>query len=173
AKAWLLTHDARYSNELASEWYSWQKANPYPLGINWASSLEVAFRSLSWLWVSQLLAECSDLSSQFKSDLLRGLAFNGRYIERYLSTYFSPNTHLLGEALALFFIGTLHPEIPLARKWQQQGFNILLAESQRQVRPDGVYFEQSLYYHLNALDFFLHAKALAARTGIHITDSLD
>jgi hypothetical protein len=36
-------------------------------------------------------------------NLLPALAFHGRYIERYLSTYFSPNTHLLGEAVALLF----------------------------------------------------------------------
>ena len=98
AKAWLFTHDSRYTNELILQWNSWHRANPYPKGINWVSSLEVGFRSLSWIWVGQLLADCPELSGQFKSDLLRGLGLNGRYIERYLSTYFSPNTHLLGEA---------------------------------------------------------------------------
>jgi hypothetical protein len=173
AKAWCFSNKIEYAKEIERQFYSWQTSNPYPIGINWGSSLEVAFRSLSWIWVRNLLAGSSVLSSSFDRDLVRGLALNGRYIERYLSTYFSPNTHLLGEALALFFIGTLHPEIPLARKWQQQGFNILLAESQRQVRPDGVYFEQSLYYHVYGLDFFLHAKALAARSGIQIPDSFD
>ncbi len=41
----------------------------------------------------------------------------------------------------------------------------MLAEAERQVRPDGVYFEQSLYYHVYALDFFLHTRALAACNG--------
>ncbi|HXE11830.1 MAG TPA: alginate lyase family protein, partial [Bryobacteraceae bacterium] len=173
AKAWLLTHDARYSNELTSEWYSWQKANPYPLGINWASSLEVAFRSLSWLWVRQLLAECPGLSGQFKSDLLRGLAFNGRYIERYLSTYFSPNTHLLGEAAALFFIGTLNPQIPTADRWKKKGLEILLQQAETQVHPDGVYFEQSFYYHVYALDLFLHVRLLASRNEIDVPANFD
>ncbi len=166
AKAWLFTHDSRYSKELISQWYAWRKANPYPIGINWASSLEVAFRSLSWIWISQLLAECPELSSQFKADLLRGLALNGRYIERYLSTYFSPNTHLLGEAAALFFIGVLCPQIPSAGRWKKKGLEILLQEAKRQVHPDGLYFEQSLYYHVYALDLFLHVRLLASRNKI-------
>jgi hypothetical protein len=173
AKAWAFTNKAEYAQEIERQFYSWRAANPYPVGINWGSSLEVAFRSLSWIWVSMLLAGCPALPPSFERDLIHGLARNGRYIERYLSTYFSPNTHLLGEALALFFIGTLHVEIPDARKWQQQGFDILLAEIDRQVRPDGVYFEQSLYYHVYALDFFLHAKALAARNHLHLPDSFD
>jgi hypothetical protein len=45
AKARLLTGDDKYIRELAAQWHSWIEANPYPLGINWGSTLEVAFRS--------------------------------------------------------------------------------------------------------------------------------
>ena len=103
AKAWLLSGQDGYAQEILAQWYSWQRANPYPLGVNWASSLEVAFRSLSWIWLLHLLAECPVVPPGFRDDLVRALALNGRHIERYLSTYFSPNTHLLGEAVALFF----------------------------------------------------------------------
>jgi len=173
AKAWLFTHDSRYPNELISQWYAWQKANPYPIGINWASTLEVAFRSLSWIWVDQLLPQCPELSSQFKSDLLQGLALNGRYIERYLSTYFSPNTHLLGEAAALFFIGVLYPQLSSAAGWKKKGLEILLQEAKRQVCRDGLYFEQSLYYHVYALDMFLQFRLLASRNELEIPAHVD
>ena len=59
AKARLLSGDEKYTRELMAQWRSWIKANPYPLGINWGSTLEVAFRSLSWIWVDQLLAGTS------------------------------------------------------------------------------------------------------------------
>lgn len=173
AKAWLLTRDARFAKEASSLWYAWQRANPYPIGINWVSSLEVAFRSLSWIWVRELLADCDELHRQFTTDLLRGLALNGRHIERYLSTYFSPNTHLLGEAAALFFIGVLCPQIPAGIRWRQKGWEILLQEAGRQIHDDGVYFEQSLYYHVYALDLFLHARLLASRNGIDVPASFD
>jgi hypothetical protein len=173
AKAWLLTGNRVYASELATQWHSWQKANPYPLGINWASALEVAFRSLSWLWVRSLLAGCTELPATFQSDILLGLQLHGRYIEQYLSTYYSPNTHLLGEAVALFFIGTLCPEISAAQRWRKKGWRIILEESERQVRPDGVYFEQALYYHVYALDFFLHARLLADKNEIAIPEQFD
>src|SRR5208337_4031610 len=176
AKAGLLSGDEKYVRELMAQWRSWIKANPYPLGINWASTLEVAFRSLSWIWVDQLLAgtpECADFSSAFRSEISPALAFHGRYIERYLSTYFSPNTHLLGEAVALFFLGTLYPQMPGAARWKESSWQIVLREAGRQVRPDGVYFEQSLYYHVYALDFFLYARYLAARNGMEIPPKYD
>jgi hypothetical protein len=172
AKARLLSGDVKYTRELMAQWHSWIKSNPYPLGINWGSTLEVAFRSLSWIWVDKLLvgaAECAE----FRSQLAQALAFHGRYIERYLSTYFSPNTHLLGEAVALFFLGTLYPQMPGAARRKESGWKIVVQEAQRQVRPDGIYFEQSLYYHVYALDFFLYARLLATRNGMEIPEAYD
>lgn len=172
-KAWALSRNSRYALELVDQWYSWRRANPYPLGINWASSLEVAFRSLSWIWVQNLVDDAAPVPVAFRADLERALALNGRYIEKYLSIYFSPNTHLLGEAVALFFIGALYPGLPRARQWRDQGWRLILEAAERQVRPDGVYFEQALHYHVYALDFFLHARILAAKNKIAIPADFD
>ena len=173
AKAYCLTGEPRYVEELCTQWYDWHKENPYAIGINWSSSLEVAFRTLSWLWVRQLLRDCAVLPSNFQSDLVVGLTQNARHISRYLSTYFSPNTHLLGEAVALFFVGTLCPEIRSASEWETIGWDILVKEAERQVQADGVYFEQSVYYHVYALDLFLHARILAKRNGRPIPSGFD
>jgi hypothetical protein len=180
AKAWLLSGDEKYVRELIAQWHSWIEGNPYPLGINWGSSLEVAFRSLSWIWIDHLLAgSAGDAHPEHKAltaflaELVSALAFHGRYIERYLSTYFSPNTHLLGEAAALFILGTLYPQMPHAKRWARKGWEILVNEAGRQVRPDGVYFEQSLYYHVYALDFFLYARLLATINNVEIPLAFD
>ncbi len=162
AKAFRLSGDQKFAAELFRQWEHWHAENPYPIGINWASSLEVAFRSLSYLWVYFLLADSPVMSEGFRAALIRSLAVSGRHIDCYLSTYFSPNTHLLGEAVALFFIGTLCPEIPAARRWQQRGWQIVQQEAERQVQNDGMHFEQSVYYHVYALDFFLHSAVLAS-----------
>ncbi|HWZ46048.1 MAG TPA: alginate lyase family protein [Candidatus Saccharimonadales bacterium] len=173
AKAYRLTGEARYAQELFHQWYDWQKSNPYGIGINWASSLEVAFRSLSWLWVRHLLNGCPVVPMRFPVDLWRALMLNARHIERYLSTYFSPNTHLLGEGMGLFFIGTLYPGSPFAERIKDRGWRIVLEQAERQVRPDGMHFEQSAYYHVYALDFLLHARILAAGNGVPAPPMLD
>ncbi|HKW34575.1 MAG TPA: alginate lyase family protein [Candidatus Acidoferrum sp.] len=162
AKAYRLTGEVRYTEELFRQWYHWHEQNPYPMGINWASSLEVAFRSLSWLWAWHLVDGCPALPQEFPFDLSQALGLNARHIKRFLSTYFSPNTHILGEGVGLFFIGTLCPGLPSAAAWQECGWQIILNEAERQVHPDGLHFEQSMYYHTYALDFFLHSRILAA-----------
>jgi Heparinase II/III-like protein/Heparinase II/III N-terminus len=168
AKAYRLTGNDRFAREVLSQWGSWHAQNPYPIGINWASSLEVGFRSLSWTWMHAFLEGTKFLTSDFQSDYLQAQALNGRHIQRYLSTYFSPNTHLLGEAVALFFLGTLCPELSGAERWKSQGWQIVLEQSARQVNPDGMHFEQSVYYHVYALDFFLHAALLASANGMEL-----
>lgn len=172
AKAWVLTGDERYIRELTTQWRSWINSNRYPLGINWGSTLEVAFRSLSWIWVDHLLAGAPGHAT-YRAELLPALAFHGRYIDRYLSTYFSPNTHLLGEAVAMLFLGVLYPKMPHAERWKESGWKIVLREAGRQVRPDGVYFEQSLYYHVYALDFFLYARTLASANDMPVPEAYD
>jgi hypothetical protein len=173
AKAYRLTQDSKFAEECIKQYYSWHRQNPYPMGLHWSSSLEVGFRSLSWSWVQFLLADCDVVPAGFQHDLLRAFSVNGRYIERLLSTHTSPNTHLLGEAVALFFLGTLCPQFAEARRWQQTGWRIVLEEAVNQIRADGFHFEQSTYYHVYALDFFLHARILAARNEIEIPGWLD
>lgn len=172
AKAYCFTRDERFVEELIRQWYSWRQQNPYPKGVNWASSLEVAFRSISWLWIIHLLQKCALVSPEFKSDVQQALMLSGRHIERYLSTYFSPNTHLLGEGAALFFLGVLCNSRS-AERWKQRGWNVVLAQAERQVQPDGMHFEQSIYYHVYALDLLLHTRILAAANRIPIPTKLD
>jgi hypothetical protein len=172
AKAYRLTRDSRYGDEILRQWRQWQADNPYPIGLNWASSLEVSFRSLSWLWTYHLLQGSPGLPD-VRDEWLRGLALHGRHIERYLSTYFSPNTHLLGEGVGLFFLGVLCPELAAAERWKALGWEIVIREAERQVLADGFHFEQSTYYHVYALDFFLHSAILATINNIAIPKSLE
>jgi hypothetical protein len=173
AKAYVLTGDEGFAREVVAQWKGWQAENPYPMGVNWASSLEVAFRSLSWIWVYFLISDSCVMTAELRREWLRALTVGGRHIETFLSTYFSPNTHLLGEAVALFFLGTLFREFPRAERWKQRGWKIVLDSMAKQVRPDGFYFEQSTYYHVYALDMFLHARILAAANDVPIPATLD
>ncbi len=173
AKAYRITGEEKFVREILAQWTSWHKSNPYPMGVNWASSLEVAFRSLSWIWTFFLLLDSPLFTAELRRNWRDALSVSGRHVETYLSTYFSPNTHLLGEALALFFLGTLFPELRLAKRWQRRGWEILNREAARQVRADGFYFEQSTYYHVYALDMFMHARILAGLNGMSIAPEFD
>ena len=153
AQAWRLTGREEFYGELIAQLESWLADNPFQRGINWASALEVAFRALSWIWIYHLAGE--RMEADFRRRFLTALYRHGLHLERNLSVYFSRNTHLLGEAVALHALGTLFPSLPRACRWAETGARIVSAEMDFQVREDGSHFEQSTYYHVYALDMFL------------------
>jgi uncharacterized heparinase superfamily protein len=162
--AWL-TGDAHYASACIDELEGWMRANPPLTGINWCSMLELAFRSISWIWALHFVLSFGELANRaWTLDLLLGLERQLTHIERHLSFYFSPNTHLLGEALALYIAGRVLPEFRSAGRWAETGRAILLRECHVQVNPDGGHAEQSPHYHRYALDFYLLALAVARKT---------
>ncbi|MDQ3816744.1 MAG: heparinase II/III family protein [Acidobacteriota bacterium] len=171
-RAYWLTRDERYAQGFAAHIKDWMDRNPPKLGINWASSLEVAFRSISWLWALHLFRRSPALTPELFLRVLKFLYVHARHVETYLSTYFSPNTHLTGEALGLFYLGTVLPEFRAAARWRETGKNILTAQLDCHVKPDGVYFEQSTYYHRYTTDFYTHLLILMERSGDRVPDNL-
>jgi heparinase II/III-like protein len=161
-----LVRDERYAETFAESVRSWQKANPVGLGINWASSLEVSLRLIAWCWALALFQGSRALSTELFVTMLGGIAAHARHVERHLSHYFSPNTHLTGEALGLFYAGVVFPELRSAPRWRALGAQILVAESERQVLADGVHFERSTCYQRYTAEIYLHFSLLAARNGL-------
>jgi len=172
-RAYWLTGDERYAEVFVSHVTSWMDQNPPKLGINWASSLEISFRSISWLWALQFFRESPSLNADVWLRMVKFLYLNASHLETYLSTYFSPNTHLTGEALGLFYIGLLLPEFRDAARWRDLGFEILESQLSRHVQPDGVYFEQSSYYHRYTADFYIHLAVLLRRNGMKLPEALE
>src|SRR5262249_37460013 len=161
AKAFFLTGNELYPQEAIDQIDSWIEQNPTWYGVNWHSSLEIGLRCLSWVWTLFLLLESRCLTEPRLQRICLSLFAQLDHVYRYPSTYSSPNTHLIGEATALFVAGILFEELPRAHAWREFGMRTLTHEMRRQVLDDGMHAELSSYYHCYAADFYLHALALA------------
>ncbi len=162
ARAYRLTGDASYLDEIRAQLESWIAGNPFHRGTNWASALEVAFRALSWIWVYHFVGP--EMPSPFRARWLHVLYLHGCHLANNLSFYFSPNNHLVGEALALHALGSFFAGQPRAAKWEQLGARVMREQMDLQIRPDGSSFEQSTYYQGYLLDMFV-LHAILARPG--------
>lgn len=162
-RAYVLTRDERFAKKFALQLASWMNQNPPKKGVNWVSSLEVSFRAIAWLWALRMFRDSTWLSAELLWRAMSFLYLHARHLEQYLSTYSSPNTHLTGEALGLFYLGVALPEFLRAKRWRTTGLAILNDAIKKQVRDDGVYFEQSTYYHRYTTDFYLHLMILSRR----------
>ncbi len=152
AQAAVLADRDEYSEYVFRQLEHWWAENPFQHGINWTSALEVAFRAQSWIWIFHLIG--ARMSAEFRQRFLAELYRHGLHLEYNLSIYFSPNTHLLGEAVALHALGRLFPQFPRSHRWRRLGSGIVAEHMRTSVKPDGNYFEQSTYYQMYALDMF-------------------
>lgn len=171
-EAYRFTGDDRYAEVFARSVLEWMRANPPGIGINWASSLEVAYRLIAWCWGLALFEGSPVLSAGLFAEMLGGIEAHARHIERYLSYYFAPNTHLTGEALGLFYAGVLFAELSRAQWWRKLGTEILVTQCERQILQDGVYFEQSTCYQRYTAEIYLHFLILSARNGLGVPDTV-
>ncbi len=170
AKAYLLTGDERYASEAVAQLNSWIEQNPPERGINWQSSLEIGIRAISWLWtIFPLLASRSfdEASAQRIGDSLFAQL---EHVHRYPSIFTSPNTHLIGEAAALFIAGLVFRDQKRPAVWLHRAAALLAEAAEKQVLDDGVYGELSSCYHCYALDFYLQAMVLAGQNGYHFAE---
>ena len=161
-----MTGDERYAERFAATIVEWMLANP----PGSASTGRAASRSRSASSRGPGPSCCSAgraaLGPGLFVEILEGVAGHAAHVERYLSRYYSPNTHLTGEALGLFYAGLVFPELRGARRWQRLGHRILVDELDRQVLPDGFHFERSTCYHRYTVEIYLHFVLLAARNAV-------
>jgi len=165
-RAFWLAGDTNYGRTFVDQLYSWLDANPPLTGVNWASMLELAFRAISWTWSLELFTELDERAAgerSWRTDLLLALDRQLAQIANNLSRYFSPNTHLTGEALALYVVSLAFPELRDSRPRAALGRDVLLSEIDRQILPDGGHAERSTHYHRYSTDFYLLATIVAQR----------
>lgn len=161
AQAWRASGDRRYLDGCATLLASWLDACPYPRGVHWASSLELAIRLLNWAVTWHLLGgagsplfEGAD-GRRLRDRWLESVWRHARFIEGYFSRHSSANNHLLGEYMGLFVAGITWPCWPQAERWRRTGQRGFEREALRQNAPDGVNREQAIYYHHEVADMML------------------
>ncbi|MFN7018136.1 MAG: alginate lyase family protein [Fimbriimonadales bacterium] len=158
ASAYALTGETRYAETCRRWLMDWIERNPRGEGIHWTSALEHAIRVMAWSYALALTHDTWSEADALK--ILGALVQHGEFIERHLSLGSSANNHLIGEAAALAFLGSLLPESVLARRWRKRGYEILHREALRQFYPDGVNAEQAFGYLPFVWEFYLHAYRL-------------
>jgi uncharacterized heparinase superfamily protein len=122
----------------------WIAGNPYAATVNWAVTMEVAIRILTWSWLLGALGESEAWSDAgFRGRFLRALWLHGDYTRRHLERSDVNGNHFTADAAGLAVAGLLFDHRP----WSEEGWRLLCDELPRQALPDGVDFEASAAYH--------------------------
>jgi len=104
ALAYALTGEERFAVFVRRQLDSWLDQNPFPLGVNWASPLELGLRLISWVWVSRFLAGSPETESLFgEHGRLWPAIYRHQWMIAKLQSFgSSANNHLVGEMAGLF-----------------------------------------------------------------------
>lgn len=168
ALAYALTKDERYPEFVHSQLVSWLDQNPFPLGVNWASPLELGLRLISWVWVYRLLSGSREHELLFgeKGCLWPSIYRHQWMIARMHSRGSSANNHLIGEMAGLYISSTVWGVFAKSEGWSRLARRVLHREIVRQYFSSGVNRELAFGYHLFSTQLLMLAALEGERAGV-------
>lgn len=161
ALAFRVSGDGKYLAACRVLLDSWFEQCPYPLGVHWTSSLELAVRLVNWAFAWHLIGgEKSVLfadadGAAFRERWLANVYQHCHFISGYFSRHSSANNHLFGEYMGLFVASLNWPCWPQSARWAALAKAGLEREALRQNFADGVNKEQAVYYQHEVMDMML------------------
>ncbi len=175
AQAWHLSRELRYAAGCRTLIQAWLEQCPYPLGINWASALEIALRLVNWscawhlLGGDQAVIFCDAPGMQLKHHWLRSIYQHCTFLDQNLSRFSSANNHLLGELLGLIIGATTWPCWTQSEHWRSKATHLFQEQFLLQNAEDGVNKEQAVWYQHEVLDMAVLAGLTAEQNGSHLS----
>ena len=164
-RAYRATGERRYAQAAVEQLDHWIAENPYGIGMNWRSPLELGIRLINWVWTYDLIRQSGLAAGGFQERLMNSVYRHVWEVARKFSRASSANNHLIGEAAGVFIATSYWHGLRGAEKWRRRSREILLAEIQRQTHEDGGNKEQAIGYHLFVLQFFVLSGLVARWAG--------
>ncbi len=175
AQAAWLGDDPRPARFVFEALEAWIAACPPYRGIQWASALEFALRSLSWGFALALIARTpagEAIEEARWERVFASWAEQLRFVHGHDARFSSANNHRLGEAAGLAWGGRLLSFLPGAESWRAQGLAILEESFLEQTTDDGVTREHAFAYQQFVLDFVVLVETLELRAGRPLPDRI-
>jgi hypothetical protein len=164
-RAYRLSGNIRFAHAVAEQLDSWLRQNPYGVGMNWRSGLELGIRLINWVWAIDLIKEADVISEDLYQRLLDSVSRHIWEIDRKYSRGSSVGNHLVGEAAGVFVATSYFRNLKHASKWRKRSWEILNRQVINQTYPDGGNQEHTVGYHFFVLQFFVVAGVTARATG--------
>ena len=158
---------------------SWKNDNPYMVGVNWYSNIEVNLRLICWYFCWQVLdvdGVCADIAKEptfkeFVRDVWRPLIYeHAEYSYNHPSLCSSANNHLISEYAGLF-VAACGWDIPNRKAQLEYAKAGLEREILTQNTAEGVNREEAAEYIQFIDDFFLIAAVVGRRAGVEFSEA--
>ena len=165
-RAYWLTGDDSYPAAFWRLVEDWARHNPPQAGPLWICGQESAIRVMAWCFALYGLVSSPQSTPDRVACLMRLIAAHGDRINGTLGYARSQkNNHAISEAVGLWTIGLLFPELPQSSQWKDRGRRLLVEAVSEQIYNDGSYVQHSLNYHRMMLQLLTWALRLGETAG--------
>jgi len=161
-RAYVRSGDEKYSKIFWKLLEDWREKNPPNTWPNWKCGQEISFRIMAWCWGLYGFAASQESTPERNERLIQMIAVSGWRIEANLSYAISQhNNHSISEALGLYTIGLLFPQIKRSDVWKNKGRKWLERFVFDLIEEDGSFSQQSVVYHRLMLHDYIWVIRLA------------
>ncbi len=172
-QAYQITRDEKYTLEFVAQLTDWIESNPWPYGVNWNCSMEVALRAINWLWALAFFIESPHVGEKFVEKVAHNLYTHAEHIfhnlERSPEIGYAGN-HYFSNLVGLIYLGICCPFYHKSKTWLSYGIAELEEIVKLQVWADGVDFESSISYHRLVTEMTLSVVWLCRQNSVIVPE---
>jgi hypothetical protein len=160
-RAYWQSGDERYADWFWRLVADWRTHNPPQLGPHWKCGQEISFRVMAWCFGLYGFLASPATTPLNLAKLSQMIAVSGCRIEANLGYALSQrNNHGISEAMGLWTIGLLFPELKSADRWRELGREELENQARTLIYEDGAFSQHSVNYQRLMLHDYLWAIRL-------------
>lgn len=162
-----VTKNEKYLDKFIEINESWIESNPYLLGVNWYSNIEVNIRLINWFFcwelldVENIMLESDTFKKFVNTKWLPCIYQHCKYSYANPSKYSSANNHLISEYSGLYIAASLW-DFKESNKWRNYAKVGLEKEITKQ-HSNGINKEEAAEYIQFITDFFLLPYVIARK----------
>lgn len=169
-QAYRITGEERYAEKVRDLIADWIRKNPFAYSVNWACTMDVAIRAMTWTWLFHAFSDSTAWQNRtFRFEFLKSMYLHGDFTARHLERGDVNGNHYTADAAGFVFCGLFFAGAGPAEAWLRDGQKILESEILLQVFEDGVDFEASVPYHRLVQEFFMLAAIYLEHCGHRVS----
>ncbi len=161
-RAYSISGDKRFPLAFWNAIEDWARHSPPMSGPLWICGQECSLRILAWTFALHAFIHSPSTTDERVALLVSMIAAHAWRTAQTLGYARSQRSnHLISEAVGLWTVGTLYPELREAQVWQDLGAQLLREAVLDQITPEGVSQQHSFNYQRMILHLLLWTLRLA------------
>ncbi len=169
-RAYLVTGRVEYFQCFHEQFQDWAKNNPYHIGVNWLSSMEVGIRLNHWLAAYACFCDCPEFDERLKIRFFSWVYLHTHYLHHHLSIDDRNciNNHVIMESASLYIAAALLPEFKDAKLWRNKSRSLLSFLAERLFFSDGFHEETCSSYHFQVTQAYLFSFLISVNQNLPV-----